>query len=419
MAFVHHTDSGNDYTRRGGAGGRPRRLRLPHQVAALERRRLQLPDRPLRHHLRGPLRRRRRAASIGAQVLGFNTGSTGISVIGTFTSATPPSAAVTSLERLLEWKLDVHHVDPQGTGDARLRLRAEVRDRAARHVPGHRRASRRQLHGLPRRAAVRPAAEHAQGRRAHRASPRSTASSWTTRPSAPTATACATSHHRLHRLADRHLAPRDPRRRRRVGAAHDRRGRRSWRPRGRAGTTTASALPDGVYTLQADATSADGEARSGHGDAAPGHGRRPSIESAAVAPDPFSPNGDGQDDVATARASSRARPGRLASPSSTPTATVAAPRDGLEGGDGGRPDSVSWDGRISSGSGAHGGARGRGPLLLELRDGPATPPTRERTVTVDRTLTLTSSLAQDVLAQRRRRRTTPSRSRSGSRGPRT
>ena len=53
---------------------------------------------------------------IGAQVLGFNTGSTGISVIGTFTSATPPSKAVVSLEKLLEWKLDVHHVDPQGTG---------------------------------------------------------------------------------------------------------------------------------------------------------------------------------------------------------------------------------------------------------------------------------------------------------------
>ena len=53
---------------------------------------------------------------IGAQVLGFNTGSTGVSVIGTFSDATPPARTVTALERLLEWKLDVHHVDPQGTG---------------------------------------------------------------------------------------------------------------------------------------------------------------------------------------------------------------------------------------------------------------------------------------------------------------
>ncbi len=43
MAFVHHTDSGNSYTALAGAGHRPRHLRLPHQVAALERHRLQLP----------------------------------------------------------------------------------------------------------------------------------------------------------------------------------------------------------------------------------------------------------------------------------------------------------------------------------------------------------------------------------------
>ena len=38
---------------------RARHLRLPHQDPALERHRLQLPRRPLRHHLRGALRRRR------------------------------------------------------------------------------------------------------------------------------------------------------------------------------------------------------------------------------------------------------------------------------------------------------------------------------------------------------------------------
>jgi flagellar hook assembly protein FlgD len=51
-------------------------------------------------------------APIGAHVLGFNTSSTGISVMGTFSTVQPPSAAVTSLKRLLAWKLDVHHVNP-------------------------------------------------------------------------------------------------------------------------------------------------------------------------------------------------------------------------------------------------------------------------------------------------------------------
>jgi flagellar hook assembly protein FlgD len=49
---------------------------------------------------------------IGAHVLGFNTSSTGVSVLGTFGTVAPPSAAVTSLKRLLAWKLDVHHVNP-------------------------------------------------------------------------------------------------------------------------------------------------------------------------------------------------------------------------------------------------------------------------------------------------------------------
>ncbi len=51
-------------------------------------------------------------APIGAQTYGFNTSSTGISVIGSFGTVTPPSAAMTSLKRLLAWKLDVHHINP-------------------------------------------------------------------------------------------------------------------------------------------------------------------------------------------------------------------------------------------------------------------------------------------------------------------
>ena len=50
----------------------------------------------------------------GAQVLGFNSWSTGVALIGTFETVAPSPAAVTSLERLLSWKLDLSHLDPLG-----------------------------------------------------------------------------------------------------------------------------------------------------------------------------------------------------------------------------------------------------------------------------------------------------------------
>jgi hypothetical protein len=54
-------------------------------------------------------------AVIGAQVLGFNSMSTGVALIGTFDSVAPSPAAMASLEQLLAWKLDLSHLDPLGT----------------------------------------------------------------------------------------------------------------------------------------------------------------------------------------------------------------------------------------------------------------------------------------------------------------
>ena len=59
--FVHHTVNANDYTRAEVPGDHPQHLRLPHAVPRLERHRLQLPRRPVRPDLGGPLRRRRPA----------------------------------------------------------------------------------------------------------------------------------------------------------------------------------------------------------------------------------------------------------------------------------------------------------------------------------------------------------------------
>ncbi len=50
---------------------------------------------------------------VGAHAQGFNTGSTGVSMIGTYSSSSISSAARSALVRLLAWRLDVAHVDPR------------------------------------------------------------------------------------------------------------------------------------------------------------------------------------------------------------------------------------------------------------------------------------------------------------------
>ena len=64
--FVHHTVNANDYTARAGARHPAEHLRVPHQVPRLERHRLQLPGRPVRPDLGGPVRRRRPPGGRGA-----------------------------------------------------------------------------------------------------------------------------------------------------------------------------------------------------------------------------------------------------------------------------------------------------------------------------------------------------------------
>jgi flagellar hook assembly protein FlgD len=49
---------------------------------------------------------------VGAHAQGFNTGSVGVAVLGTYGTTRISSAARSALERLLAWRLDVAHVDP-------------------------------------------------------------------------------------------------------------------------------------------------------------------------------------------------------------------------------------------------------------------------------------------------------------------
>ncbi|HVI17544.1 MAG TPA: peptidoglycan recognition protein [Gaiellales bacterium] len=88
---------------------------------------------------------------VGAHARGFNTGSAGIAMIGTFTSTPPTRAARRALRELIAWRLDLAHVDPTSkvlmtttTGNerfppgTRLRLRAVSghRDTGATSCPG-------------------------------------------------------------------------------------------------------------------------------------------------------------------------------------------------------------------------------------------------------------------------------------------
>ncbi|MFD9881388.1 peptidoglycan recognition protein [Streptomyces alboflavus] len=53
-------------------------------------------------------------AVLGAHTLGFNSNSMGIAVLGTFTSAGPPKAAVTAVAKLTAWKLGLFGANPRG-----------------------------------------------------------------------------------------------------------------------------------------------------------------------------------------------------------------------------------------------------------------------------------------------------------------
>ncbi|MEU9122063.1 peptidoglycan recognition protein [Streptomyces sp. NPDC048506] len=50
---------------------------------------------------------------MGAHTLGFNSESTGVAVLGTFTGAEPPRPAINAVARLTAWKLGLYGVDPR------------------------------------------------------------------------------------------------------------------------------------------------------------------------------------------------------------------------------------------------------------------------------------------------------------------
>ncbi len=49
---------------------------------------------------------------VGAHARGFNTGSVGIALLGSYSNATPSVAAQDAIARVIAWRLDLAHVDP-------------------------------------------------------------------------------------------------------------------------------------------------------------------------------------------------------------------------------------------------------------------------------------------------------------------
>lgn len=52
---------------------------------------------------------------VGGHTAGFNTGSVGVAVLGTFDGAAPSEAAIDAVARIIAWKLAPRNVDPNGT----------------------------------------------------------------------------------------------------------------------------------------------------------------------------------------------------------------------------------------------------------------------------------------------------------------
>jgi flagellar hook assembly protein FlgD len=319
---------------------------------------------------------------IGAQVLGFNTGSTGVSIMGTFVHATPPAAALDSLEQLLAWKLDVSHIDPLGT--AVLTCGTTQKFQAGQRVTfpaiaGHRQANFTDCPG-DRLYALLPAIRQAVAAIGQPKIYDPTASDLVISPNGDGLQDSTTLGFTTSQPASWGFAVQD--------AAGDTvasftgtgtSAAATWRGKDDAG----NALPDGTYKVVATASTADGQARAAVLyvvlDTTP-----PSLRSAAVSPEPFSPNGDGADDRATLRyAPSEACSARVRVLDSTGAVvrTLSAWRTTSTAG-----RAVTWDGRVSLNGTLSPAAEGRYDLQLSLRDAAGNVASSLEPVTVDRTL---------------------------------
>ena len=113
LAFVHHTDTPNGYSR----GDVPAMLMSIYRFHRYVRGWNDI-GYNFAIDLYGRIWEARAGgideAVIGAQAGGYNTVSTGVAVLGTFDDVVPSPAAVAALQRLLAWKLSLHGIPVRG-----------------------------------------------------------------------------------------------------------------------------------------------------------------------------------------------------------------------------------------------------------------------------------------------------------------
>ena len=319
---------------------------------------------------------------IGAQVLGFNTSSTGIAMIGTFSTVKPPSAMIASLERLLAWKLDVHHVDPAGT--ARMLCRSSQKFREGETVTfpaiaGHRQANYTACPGdvlyhlLPtiRDVVARTGLPKIYAYRFSTAviSPNSDGTLESTRVRFTN----STSAEWTLRVKDaagvvvRSFAG--------VGGTVD----QAWSGRDDAG----GRVPDGTYTVTARASAAGAQARAAAGDVIVDT-VAPAASAVGTKPAVFSPNGDGYGDTSHVLfTTSEACSARVLVVDEAGAAlrVVAGWRYAAAG-----AWDVRWDGRVDGSAGSVPAAEGQVRFRIELKDTGGNAGTASATTVLDRTL---------------------------------
>jgi flagellar hook assembly protein FlgD len=381
MAFVHHTDSGNSYSRAEAPA-------IVRAIYAYHTKSLHWSDVGYDFLIDryGTIYEGRSGGVtkgvIGAQVLGFNTGSTGVSIMGTFVSATPPAAAVVSLERLLAWKLDVHHVDPLGTGTLTCGYGQKFATGERVTFPaiaGHRQANYTDCPGNKLYALL-PAIRKAVAGIGQPKIFSPTIGNLAISPNGDGVQDSTTVAFAMSETADWAISIRDAGGTLvRHASGHGTSASMTWAGKDDQGKL----LPEGTYALTATATSTHGEARPATADIrldlTP-----PTVESAVVAPDAFNPDGVPPSDRATLAyvpgESGTARISIVNSGGTTVRRLTAwvpvTPRS----------QSVSWDGRVQSGGSLTAAPEGHYSFELELRDVAGNSATVHRVVDVDRTL---------------------------------
>lgn len=382
VAFVHHTASGNGYTRDEAPA-------LVRAIYAYHTRSLRWNDIGYNFLIDrfGTIYEGRyggmASGVIGAHVGGFNTGSTGVSVLGTFTDAAPPDEAVTALERLLAWRLGIAGLDPKGTAQLTCGLadRYKVGDTVTFPViAGHRDANRTECPGDRLYALLPAVRSHVAERMAPPVVATVAAARTVISPNGDgTADGVALSGS-LSRPADWRLVVRDA-----AGKAvaswsgHGAKVAVTWK-----GTADGDAVPDGDYAVELRASTLAGDSNRATATVAVDTSA-PALASARATPGSFSPNGDGQTDAATVAY-------RPAEACHVRVGVLAADGDVLRWLRGWRleaaePQSVTWDGRVAASNGGLVAApSGRYRFRIERRDEAGNVARQGVRIVLDRTL---------------------------------